>query len=83
MVADCGATCAKYVLCLFNFAFFVSKDKESGERGCLTGWDLGIVLSPDGARVSHYHIMTKDMLISMDLSYDTKVSISEVCQNIS
>ena len=28
MVADCGATCAKYVLCLFNFAFFVSKDKE-------------------------------------------------------
>jgi len=23
MVADCGATCAKYVLCLFNFAFFV------------------------------------------------------------
>ena len=24
MVADCGATCAKYMLCLFNFAFFVS-----------------------------------------------------------
>jgi len=23
MVADCGATCAKYLLCLFNFAFFV------------------------------------------------------------
>jgi tetraspanin-18 len=23
MVADCGATCAKYVLCLFNFVFFV------------------------------------------------------------
>ena len=28
MVADCGATCAKYVLCLFNFAFFVSKERE-------------------------------------------------------
>ena len=24
MVADCGATCAKYLLCLFNFVFFVS-----------------------------------------------------------
>jgi hypothetical protein len=24
MVADCGATCAKYLLCLFNFTFFVS-----------------------------------------------------------
>lgn len=24
MVADCGATCAKYILCLFNFVFFVS-----------------------------------------------------------
>lgn len=23
MVADCGATCAKYILCLFNFIFFV------------------------------------------------------------
>jgi tetraspanin-18 len=23
MVADCGATCAKYLLCLFNFVFFV------------------------------------------------------------
>merc|ERR1719187_2844822 len=23
MVADCGATCAKYLLCLFNFAFFM------------------------------------------------------------
>lgn len=23
MVADCGATCAKYLLCLFNFIFFV------------------------------------------------------------
>lgn len=23
MVADCGATCAKYILCLFNFVFFV------------------------------------------------------------
>lgn len=23
MVADCGATCAKYLLCLFNFTFFV------------------------------------------------------------
>jgi len=23
MVADCGATCAKYVLCIFNFVFFV------------------------------------------------------------
>lgn len=23
MVADCGATCAKYMLCLFNFAFFI------------------------------------------------------------
>ena len=26
MVADCGATCAKYMLCLFNFAFFVSSN---------------------------------------------------------
>ena len=24
MVADCGATCAKYLLCVFNFVFFVS-----------------------------------------------------------
>ena len=24
MVANCGATCAKYLLCLFNFTFFVS-----------------------------------------------------------
>jgi hypothetical protein len=26
MSQDCGSTCAKYILCAFNFVFFVSRD---------------------------------------------------------
>lgn len=35
MVFDCGVWCAKYLLCIFNFIFFVSTDEVMWEGGLL------------------------------------------------
>jgi len=45
MVANCGATCAKYLLCLFNFTFFVSIFTSVGSEQKLGSAWLGFGLS--------------------------------------
>jgi tetraspanin-18 len=72
MVADCGATCAKYVLCLFNFAFFVVGSAVL----C-----VGIWLAVDKASFIHFaHFAKFTVNESVDVGNEARGIIKELTE---
>jgi len=69
MVADCGATCAKYLLCLFNFVFFVVGSAVL----C-----IGVWMAVD--KTSFIHLTKFGSIEGMEINNEVKAAFRELTE---